>query len=144
MVDCVVNLPSSLWFLKRGKTKRKGEILFIDASNLGYLINRRTKDLNAQDIAKISSTYHNWLKENETYEDIKGFCKSVSTQEVASKDYVLTPGRYVGLEEAEDDFDFAEKFTSLQNELKQKMAKEAELNERILTNLSKININTNQ
>jgi type I restriction enzyme M protein len=154
LVDCVVNLPAklflntqipaSLWFLKRGKTKRKNEILFIDARNLGYLINRRTKDLNGEDIAKISSTYHNWLKENETYEDIKGFCKSVNIEEVASKDYVLTPGRYVGLEEAEDDFDFAEKFASLRGELKQQMDKEAELNERILTNLSKININTNQ
>ncbi len=154
LVDCVVNLPAklflntqipaSLWFLKRGKTKRKGEILFIDARNLGYLINRRTKDLNGEDIAKISSTYHKWLKENETYQDIKGFCKSVNIEEVASKDYVLTPGRYVGLEEAEDDFDFAEKFTSLRGELKQQMAKEAELNERILTNLSKINISTNQ
>jgi type I restriction enzyme M protein len=154
LVDCVVNLPAklflntqipaSLWFLKRGKVKRKGEILFIDARNLGYLINRRTKNLSTEDIAKISSTYHNWLKENESYQDIKGFCKSVSLEEVASKDYVLTPGRYVGLEEAEDDFDFTEKFTSLQNELKQQMAQEAKLNERILTNLSKINISITQ
>lgn len=154
LVECVVNLPAklflntqipaSLWFLKRGKTKRKNEILFIDARNLGYLINRRTRDLSADDISKISDTYHNWLKQDETYQDIKGFCKSVSLEEVASKDYVLTPGRYVGLEEAEDDFDFIETFTKLQNELKQQMADEVKLNERILANLAKINLNTNQ
>lgn len=154
LVECVVNLPAklflntqipaSLWFLKRGKTKRKNEILFIDARNLGYLINRRTRDLSPDDISKISSTYHNWLKQDEAYQDIKGFCKSVSLEEVASKDYVLTPGRYVGLEEAEDDFDFVETFTNLQNELKQQMADEAKLNERILANLAKININTSQ
>ena len=130
--------------LPKGKTKRKNEILFIDARNLGYLINRRTRDLSADDISKISDTYHNWLKQDETYQDIKGFCKSVSLEEVASKDYVLTPGRYVGLEEAEDDFDFIETFTKLQNELKQQMADEAKLNERILANLAKINLNTNQ
>lgn len=146
LVECVVNLPAklflntqipaSLWFLKRGKTKRKNEILFIDARNLGYLINRRTRDLSADDISKIADTYHNWLKQDETYQDFKGFCKSVSLEEVASKDYVLTPGRYVGLEETEDD-----SFTKLQNELKQQMADEVKLNERILANLAKININ---
>ena len=154
LVECVVNLPAklflntqipaSLWFLKRGKTQRKNEILFIDARNLGYLINRRTRDLSTEDISKISDTYHNWLKQDETYQDIKGFCKSVSLEEVASKDYVLTPGRYVGLEEAEEDFDFIETFTKLKNELKQQMADEAKLNERILANLAKINLNTNQ
>lgn len=154
LVECVVNLPAklflntqipaSLWFLKRGKTKRKNEILFIDARNLGYLLNRRTRDLSADDIKKISSTYHNWQKQDDSYQDIKGFCKSVSLEEVGGKDYVLTPGRYVGLEEAEDDFDFIETFTKLQNELKQQMAEEAKLNERILANLAKINLNTTQ
>ena len=134
LIDCVVNLPAklflntqipaSLWFLKRGKVKRKGEILFIDARNLGYLINRKTKDLSTDDIKKISSLYHNWLKEDGSYEDIKGFCKSVDAREVSEKDFVLTPGRYVGLEDAEDDFDFAEKFTFLQNELKAQMQEE--------------------
>ena len=153
LIDCVVNLPAklflntqipaSLWFLKRGKVKRKGEILFIDARNLGYLINRKTKDLSTDDIKKISSLYHNWLKEDGSYEDIKGFCKSVDAREVSEKDFVLTPGRYVGLEDAEDDFDFAEKFTFLQNELKAQMQEESQLNERILSNLSKVIISAN-
>ncbi len=150
LVDCIVNLPAklflntqipaSLWFLRRGKTIRQDEILFIDARNLGHLINRRTKELSDEDIHTISSTYHNWRLRLEKYEDIKGFCKSVTVEEVKKLDYVLTPGRYVGLEDTEDDFDFAERFTQLQSELKAQMAEEAALNERILNNLASIKL----
>ena len=150
LVDCVVNLPAklflntqipaSLWFLRRGKTIRKNEILFIDARNLGHLINRKTKELAAEDISQITKTYHEWRKEDGKYEDIKGFCKSESIEEVAKKDYVLTPGRYVGLEDAEDDFDFKEKFTSLKNEFQEQLKEEKELNQKILTNLEKIKL----
>lgn len=153
LVECIVNLPAklflntqipaSLWFLRRGKTARKNQILFIDARNVGHLINRRTKEFTNQDVEKITSTYHNWRSENKKYEDIKGFCKSVTTEEVKEKDYVLTPGRYVGLEDLDDDFDFKERFEKLQAELKEQMAEEKKLNERILTNLSNITINTN-
>jgi type I restriction enzyme M protein len=148
LVDCIVNLPAklflntqipaSLWFLRRGKTHRRDEILFIDARNLGELINRRTKVLNDEDIEKITQTYHKWSNEDDGYEDIKGFCKSATVADVAALDYVLTPGRYVGLEDSEDDFDFAERFASLQAELKTQMEEESKLNARIIDNLKKI------
>lgn len=148
LVDCVVNLPAklflntqipaSLWFLRRGKTYRREEILFIDARNLGHLINRRTKVLSDEDINRIASTYHNWRSENDGYEDIKGFCKSASFEDVARFDYMVTPGRYVGLEDTEDDFDFVERFTSLKAELKSQMENETDLNERIMATLAKV------
>jgi type I restriction enzyme M protein len=146
LVDCIVNLPAklflntqipaSLWFMKRGRTTT--DILFIDARNKGHLINRRTKEFSPNDIEEIAQTYHNW-KVKENYEDIKGFCKSASLEEVRDLNYVLTPGRYVGLEENEDEFDFKERFESLQNELKEQMREESELNERIMANLAKVN-----
>lgn len=151
LVDCVVNLPAklflntqipaSLWFLRRGKTYRREEILFIDARNLGHLINRRTKELSDEDTKKITQTYHNWRSEGAAYKDIKGFCKSAPLEEVAKLDYVLTPGRYVGLEDAEDDFDFAERFQTLQAELTAQMQEETAINERIMANLRKVKIN---
>jgi len=150
LVDCVVNLPAklflntqipaSLWFLRRGKTYRKEEILFIDARNLGHLINRRTKELSDEDTQKITDIYHNWRSENGEYEDIKGLCKSASIDEVAKLDYVLTPGRYVGLEEVEDDFNFAERFTSLQAEFAEQLKEETKLNQRIIENLAKVKV----
>lgn len=150
LVDCVVNLPAklflntqipaSLWFLRRGKTYRRDEVLFIDARNLGHLINRRTKEFTEEDIDKITKTYKNWRTEGEAYEDIKGFCNSASIDDVIEKDYVLTPGRYVGLEDTEDDFDFAERFSSLQEELKTQIAEEQDLNVRILENLAKVQV----
>lgn|SRR3990167_7491203 len=150
LVDCIVNLPgklflntqipASLWFLRRGKTTRRDEILFIDARNLGFLINRRTLELSDDDLTKIANTYHAWKNENQ-YEDIKGFCRSVSIEEVAKLDYVLTPGRYVGLEDTEDDFDFPERFKTLTAELKAQMDEEAVLNQRILENLERVQIN---
>lgn len=148
LVDCVVNLPAklflntqipaSLWFLRRGKTYRREDILFIDARNMGYLINRRTKELSDDDINKIAHIYHNWRSEDYGYEDIKGLCKSASVEEVAKLDYVLTPGRYVGLEEVEDDFNFKERFTSLKDEFQEQLKEEAELNQRIIENLKRV------
>ena len=84
----------------------------------GYLINRRTKELSQEDIDKITSTYHNWRNLDGNYADIAGFCAAAPISKVAELDYVLTPGRYVGLPDDEDDFDFAERFTSLKAELK--------------------------
>ena len=123
------------------KTISTNEILFIDARNLGHLINRRTKELSEEDIQKVSNSYHKWKSEDDGYEDVKGFCKTVTTEEVAKLDYVLTPGRYVGLEETEDNFDFKERFTSLQAELKKQMQEEDELNKKIIDNLAKIKVN---
>jgi len=75
---------------------------------MGTLINRRTRQLTDDDIRKIADTYHSWKKDDGSYKDVPGFCKSATLDEVRELDYVLTPGRYVGLPEEEDDFDFEE------------------------------------
>jgi type I restriction enzyme M protein len=150
LVDCIVNLPaklffntqipSCLWFLR--KNRETSDILFIDGRNLGHLISRKNKDFSQDDIEKVAQTYHRWKKQ-ENYEDIKGFCKSASLEEVRELNYVLTPGRYVGLEESEDEFDFKERFASLHVRLQEQMNEEKALNERILANLAKINLAVN-
>jgi len=150
LVECIVNLPAKLflntqipaclWFINRNK-KRKGQILFIDARDLGELINRRTRILKPEDIRKIADTYHEWQKSNNgNYQDIAGFCKSASLEEVRNLDYVLTPGRYVGLPDEEDDFDFEERFTQLKDEFMEQLKEEEMLNKRILENLAKVDL----
>lgn len=154
LVDCIVNLPAklflntqipaSLWFLSRNRNAterfrdRREEILFIDARNLGHLINRRTREFSHRDIQQITETYHNWRNKNGKYEDIVGFCASASIEKVAELDYVLTPGRYVGLPEEEEDFNFSERFTALKTEFEQQLKEEERLNKLILENLEKI------
>lgn len=154
LVDCIVNLPAklflntqipaSLWFLSRNRNAterfrdRREEILFIDARNLGHLINRRTREFSHRDIQQITETYHNWRNRNGKYEDIVGFCASASIEKVAELDYVLTPGRYVGLPEEEEDFNFTERFTTLKTEFEQQLKEEERLNKLILENLEKI------
>jgi len=161
LIDCIVNLPAklflntqvpaSLWFISRDKAclvstqngnfrDRHDEILFIDARNMGHLINRRTRELSADDIQTIAGTYHNWRNPDGDYEDIKGFCNAAPIERVKELDYVLTPGRYVGLAEEEDDFDFSERFSSLKAEFEAQLKEEAELNQRILENLAKVKI----
>ncbi|MDC9722285.1 MAG: class I SAM-dependent DNA methyltransferase [Urechidicola sp.] len=155
LVDCIVNLPAklflntqipaSLWFMSRNRTNgkyrdRSKEILFIDARNMGHLINRRTRELSQEDIKTISETYHNWRNPDGNYEDVKGFCNATPIEKVKELDYVLTPGRYVGLAETEDDFDFAERFTKLKAEFKDQLKEETTLNKRISANLEKIKI----
>jgi type I restriction enzyme M protein len=154
-VDCIVNLPAklflntqipaSLWFLSRNKANGKfrnrvDEILFIDARNMGHLINRRTREFSAEDIAAITGTYHNWRNPDGDYEDIKGFCNSVSIERVRELDCVLTPGRYVGLAVEDDDFDFNERFTTLKAEFEEQLKDEVRLNKLILENLGKIEV----
>ena len=155
LVDCIVNLPAklflntqipaSLWFLSRNKANgnyrnRTDEILFIDARNEGHLINRRTRELSEEDIQRISGTYHEWRKPKGKYEDIKGFCNSASIVRVKELDYVLTPGRYVGLAEEEDDFDFNERFSGLKKEFEEQLKEEEKLNVEILANLQKVKL----
>ena len=156
LIDCIVNLPAklflntqipaSLWFMSRNRSNgkfrdRSKEILFIDARNMGHLINRRTRELSEDDIKRISDTYHNWRNPDSEYKDVKGFCNATSIEKVKELDYVLTPGRYVGLADEDDDFDFNERFISLKDEFEKQIKDEATLNERISTNLKKIKIN---
>ena len=153
LIDCIVNLPAklflntripaALWFISRNRTNgsfrnRSKEVLFIDARNLGYLINRRTRELAPDDIAQISDTYHNWRNVDGKYEDVPGFCASVPIERVAELDYVLTPGRYVGLPDEEDDFNFEERFAELKAEFAEQIKEEQRLNALILENLAKI------
>lgn len=154
VIDCIVNLPAklflntqipaALWFMRRDRENskqyrdRSKEILFIDARHLGYLINRRTKALSDEDIKTIADTYHNWRNKGGDYEDVAGFCASVDISEVAKLDYVLTPGRYVGLADEEDDFDFKERFTALKVEFEAQLEEETRLNKAIAENLAKV------
>ena len=154
LVDCIVNLPAKLflntqipaclWFISNkrhgynGDRKRTGEILFIDAGERGHLINRRTRELSDGDIAEIARTYHQWRAQDGDYQDKPGFCASVSCDKVRELDYILSPGRYVGLAETEDDFDFDVRFAELKTAFAGQVEEEAELNKRIAENLGKI------
>ena len=155
LVDCIVNLPpklflntqipASLWFLSRNKANgkyrnRTDEVLFIDARNMGHLINRRTREFSDEDIQKIADTYHNWRNPDGNYEDVKGFCNSASIERVRELDCVLTPGRYVGLAVEEDDFDFNERFTRLKAEFEGQLVEEEKLNRKILENLARVGL----
>ena len=156
LVDCMVALPTQLfyntqipaclWFLARNRTNqkyrnRKGEILFIDARNTGALISRKNKAFTDEDIAKISEVYHNWRNIDGKYEDIQGFCKSATIKEVEENNYVLTPGRYVGTEDAEDDgISFEDKVAEISQYLSAQFKESIELQERIKENLKKVGI----
>lgn len=148
LVDCMVALPPQLfysvtipvclWFIRRGREKRRGETLFIDARKLGYMDTRKTRDFTAADISRIADTYHKW-RSGDDYADVAGFCKSATIQEIRDNGYVLTPGRYVGSEDvADDDETFNEKMTKLTVELAQQMAAGTEMDSNIREQLKKI------
>lgn len=147
LVDAIVALPDKLfyttgipvciWILNRNK-KNKGKTLFIDARKLGTMVNRRLRELTKEDIRKIADTYINW-QEGENYEDVQGFCKSAAIEEIREHDYILTPGRYVGIEEEEDDgVPFEEKMERLTSTLAEQFKKSRELEEEILKQLGGI------
>jgi type I restriction enzyme M protein len=156
LVDCMVALPTQLfyntqipaclWFLARDRKNhkfrdRRDEILFIDARKLGAMTSRKNKIFTDEDIARIASAYHNWRNQKAKYKDIQGFCKSATLKEVAANNFVLTPGRYVGTEEVEDDgISFEEKVASITTELSAQFKKSAELQKRIRENLLKVGI----
>lgn len=136
-VDCMIALPGQLfystqipaclWFLAKDKSNgsfrdRRGEVLFIDARKLGHMVDRTRKEFSEADIAKIAGTYHAWRGEKEAgeYEDVPGFCKSATLEEIRAHNHVLTPGRYVGAVAAEEDnVPFEERFAELKAKLEE-------------------------
>jgi type I restriction enzyme M protein len=163
VVDCMIALPGQLfystqipvclWFLARDKSNgvarsaklrdRRGEILFIDARKLGYMVDRTRKEFSDADIEKITRAYHAWRGEAEAgvYEDVAGFCKSASLEEIKGHDYVLTPGRYVGAADLEDDdMSFAERFGILQARLEQQFVEAEKLTATIRARLPGVGV----
>ena len=147
LVDCIVALPDKLfyttgipvciWFFNRDK-KHKGQTLFIDARKMGDMVNRRLRELSDEDIKKIANTYIAWQNED-GYEDVQGYCKVASIDEIKEHDYILTPGRYVGIEEVEDDGEpFEEKMDRLTTTLANQFKKSRELEEEIRKQLGGI------
>ena len=143
LVDCIIAMPTqlfyttqipvSLWFITKRK-KQAGKTLFIDARKMGVMVSRKLRELADEDIKKIADTYNAYV--NGTLEDVKGFCAVVDTEKIAEQDYILTPGRYVGVEEQEDDGEpFEEKMARLTSELsdlfKQSHKLEAEIKEKL-------------
>ncbi|MCK6412570.1 MAG: type I restriction-modification system subunit M [Azonexus sp.] len=129
-------IPACLWFLTKQKQTRQGEVLFIDARKLGRMISRVQAELSDEVIERIGNTVAAWrgqpAKEGEIYADIPGYCRSVKLDEIAQHGHVLTPGRYVGAEEVEDDDEaFADKMQKLTEKLGEQMAKGAELDQLI-------------
>ncbi len=156
LVDCIVALPGQLfyttqipaclWFLtrnkgtdkQRGYKARHGKTLFIDARKMGELIDRTHRELTSEEIERIARTYHAWRGERGAgkYEDVAGFCKSATLEEIEAHGFVLTPGRFVGAPEIEDDgVPFEEKMAELSAELYEQMAEARELDNTIRRNL---------
>ena len=138
-------IPVSLWILNNNKStnsnyrSRKNEVLFIDARNLGQMIDRKTRELTQEDVSKIANVYHEWRTKDGDYIDIAGFVKSETLEEIEKNDYVLTPGRYVGIREVEDDgVSFEEKMTELTKTLSVQFKKSRELEEEIKKQLASI------
>jgi len=164
LVECMVALPgqlftntqipSCIWFLTKNKgmrtdkagrklRDRSEEVLFIDARNLGYMKDRVLRDFTWDDIRKVADTFHAWKTTKDggsdltPYSDIAGFCKSATLAEIQKHDYVLTPGRYVGAADIEDDgVPFAEKMADLTQKLSEQFAESAKLEAEIKKNLA--------
>ena len=157
LVECMAALPGQLftntqipaciWFLTRNKKAgadksgrnhrdRSGEVLFIDARNLGYMKDRVLRDFKPEDIKHVADTFHNW-KSGVDYEDVAGFCKSATLEEITKHDFVLTPGRYVGAAAEEDDGEpFADKMARLTGQLKEQFEESERLEGQISENLA--------
>lgn len=148
IAECIVTLPGQmfystqipvcLWFTTKSKAKlnerdHRGEILFIDARKEGFMADRTHKEFSSEDIAKVADVYHAWKGTNDqAYEDVAGFCKAASLEEVQKQDYILTPGRYVGLAAEEEDSEpFEEKMERLTTTLSEQFVKSRELEEEI-------------
>jgi len=156
LVDCMIALPpqlfygsqipACLWFLARDKRNgkfrdRRRQTLFIDARKMGYLVDRVHRELSDEEIARIAGTYHAWRGETGAgvYQDTPGFCKSTTTEEVTGHGYTLTPGRYVGAEEIEDDGEpFEEKMARLTTKLEEQFRESTKLEAAIRSNLKEL------
>lgn len=160
IVDCMVALPGQLfystqipvclWFIARDRRNsrfrdRRGHTLFIDARKLGSLIDRVHRELTDEDISRIADTYHAWRGDKDCsikYEDVPGFCKSAALEEIRSHGHILTPGRYVGAEEVEDDGEpFEDKMTRLTASLAEQFKESGRLEKTIRENLKRIGFN---
>lgn len=156
LVDCMISLPGQLfygsqipvclWFIARDKGNgrfrdRRGQTLFIDARMLGHMADRTHKDLKGDEVERVAKAYHAWRGEKDAgkYKDLAGFCKSVTIDEIKEHDFVLTPGRYVGAEEVQDDGEpFDAKMKRLTAHLKEQFAESAKLEKAIRENLKKV------
>ncbi|MBI3617941.1 MAG: SAM-dependent DNA methyltransferase [Candidatus Omnitrophica bacterium] len=156
LVDCMVALPSQLfyntmipaclWFIARDKKNhkfrnRQGKVLFVDARNMGEMIDRRHRELTGEEIGRIAKTYHTWRGEKGAgkYEDVKGFCNEAALEDIRKHGHILTPGRYVGTEDVEEDDEvFEEKMKRLTSELNDQFGQSAKLEVEIRTNLKGI------
>ncbi len=149
LVDCIITMPPNLfynvtipvclWFISKKKENRKDKILFIDARKMGYMETRKHREMTDDEIKQIFDTYHNWRDGKKEYQDIQGFCKSVDLEEVRAHEYILTPGRYVGLEEVVDDGEpFDEKMIRLTAELAEMFVKSHALEDELKKRLGAI------
>lgn len=133
-----VTIPVTLWFITMNK-KQKGKTLFIDARKMGHMVDRKHRDFSEEDIQKLADTFTAF--QEGTLEDVQGFCASKTTDDIAKQEYVLTPGRYVGIEEQEDDGEpFEEKMTRLTGELYSLFEESHRLEERIKKNLAALGL----
>ena len=131
-----VTIPVTLWFISKNKSQ-KGKTLFIDARKMGFMVDRKHRDFSEDDIKKLADTFESF--QNGTLENKKGFCAVATTEDIKNQDYILTPGRYVGIEEQEDDGEpFEDKMKRLTGELSEMFKKSNELQEEIKKNLSAI------
>ncbi len=153
LVDCMVALPGQLfystqipaclWFLARDRKDgrfrdRRGEVLFLDARKLGRMVDRTHRELTGEDIERIARTYHAWRGEKDAgeYENVPGFCRSATLEEIRKHGHMLTPGRYVGAEAQEDDGEpFEVKMGRLVVTLREQQTKAAQLDAAIAANL---------
>lgn len=124
-----VTLSVTLWFITKDK-KQKGKTLFIDARHMGHMVDQSHRDFSEEDIQKLATTFEKF--QNGTLENVKGFCYVATTEDIAKQDYILTPGRYVGIEDQEDDGEpFDEKMTRLTSELSEMFKKSHKLEDEI-------------
>ncbi|MCY4093964.1 MAG: class I SAM-dependent DNA methyltransferase [Gammaproteobacteria bacterium] len=160
LVDCMVALPTQLfysvqipaclWFLARNRANgkfrsRSGEVLFIDARQLGTMLDRTHRELTKDEVSRIAKTYHFWRSGHDKYEDQLGFCRTVTLDELQRHGCVLTPGRYVGAAPEKDDGEpFVEKIQRLVSELREQQSENARLDAAIVTNLDSLGFGADQ